>query len=126
MVRLLIRVAIFLATAALGLFVASLLLPDFKLSTSGFIMAVVVFAISQTILTPFMFKMAKRYAAALVGGVGLISTYIALLIATVVADGLQISGFRTWILATLVVWIVTAFGAWLLPLIAFKKTKKGS
>lgn len=66
-----IRAAIFLATTALGLLAAALILPDFQLS--------------------------------LVGG------------------GLAITGIGTWILGTLIVWIVTALGAWLLPLIALKK-----
>lgn len=121
MVRFLIRVAIFLATAALGLLVASWLLPDFRLTMSGFIVEVVIFAIAQSVLTPFIFKLATRYASSLLGAAGLVSTFIALLIASIVSDGLTITGVTTWIFGTLLVWIITMFGAWLLPLLAFKK-----
>jgi len=121
MVRLLIRAAIFVVTAALGLLVAMWLLPDVHLSTSGFITAVLVFAIAQSVLAPFIFKMAHRYAPAVLGGIGLVSTFVALLIASLFPGGLTIDGVVTWVLATLVVWVVTALGAWLLPLIFLKK-----
>ncbi len=121
MIRFMIRAAIFLATAALGLLAAALILPDFQLSLSGLLVAIIVFALAQSILAPFIFKVARRYAPALVGGIGLVSTFVALLIASLVGDGLAITGIGTWILGTLIVWLVTALGAWLLPLIAFKK-----
>jgi hypothetical protein len=121
MVRLLIRAAIFVVTAALGLLVAMWLLPDVHLSASGFITAVLVFAVAQSVLSPFIFKMAHRYAPAVIGGIGLVSTFVALLIASLFPGGLTIDGAVTWVLATLVVWIVTALGAWLLPLIFLKK-----
>lgn len=121
MIRFMIRAAIFLATAALGLLAAALILPDFQLSLSGLRVAIIVFALAQSILAPFIFKVARRYAPALVGGIGLVSTFVALLISSLVGDGLAITGIGTWILGTLIVWLVTALGAWLLPLIAFKK-----
>jgi len=121
MVRLLIRAAIFVVTAALGLLVAMWLLPDVHLSASGFITAVLVFAVAQSVLSPFIFKMTHRYAPAVIGGIGLVSTFVALLIASLFPGGLTIDGAVTWVLATLVVWIVTALGAWLLPLIFLKK-----
>lgn len=121
MIHFMIRAAIFLATAALGLLAAALILPDFQLSLSGLLVAIIVFALAQSILAPFIFKVARRYAPALVGGIGLVSTFVALLISSLVGDGLAITGIGTWILGTLIVWLVTALGAWLLPLIAFKK-----
>ena len=121
MIRFMIRAAIFLATAALGLLAAALILPDFQLSLSGLLVAIIVFALAQSVLAPFIFKMARRYAPALVGGIGLVSTFVALLIASLVGGGLAITGIGTWILGTLIVWIVTALGSWLLPLIALKK-----
>lgn len=120
MIRLLIRAGIFIGTAALGLLGASLLLDDVHLSFSGFLVAVAVFALAQSILAPFIFNLARQFAPAMLGGIGLVSTFVALLIASFFPGGLRISGVTTWILATLVVWIVTAFGAWLLPLVFLK------
>ncbi|MBT2517365.1 phage holin family protein [Streptomyces sp. ISL-90] len=120
MVRFLIRVTIFLGTAALGLLVAWILLPGFDIEWAGFLVAMIVFAIAQSLLSPLVSKLAARHAPAVLGGVGLISTFISLLLATVIANGLRIDGLLTWVLATVIVWLVTALGTWLLPLIFLK------
>jgi uncharacterized membrane protein YvlD (DUF360 family) len=117
MIRFLIRLAIYVGTAALAFFVASWLLDGFVLSASGFIVAIGVFAVAQSILTPFIVTMASRYAPAVLGGIGLISTFIALLLASFVPDGITLSGIDTWVLASLIVWLITALGGWVLPLI---------
>lgn len=125
MVRFLIRTAIYLVTAALGLLIASWVLPDFRLEWGGFLVAIVVFAIAQSILGPFVFNLARQYASAVLGGIGLVTTFLALFIASLFPGGIHITGVVTWILATLVVWIVTALGGWLLPLIFLKEKAKG-
>ena len=116
MVRFLINIAISLVTAALGLLVNSWILPDFHLDVSGFLIAVVVFTVAQAILAPFILNVARQYASALLGGIGLVSTFVALLIASLFPDGIRIEGVVTWILATLIMWIITALGTWLLGL----------
>ena len=121
MIRFLISALIWLATAAIGLLVASLVLNDMSIDAGSFIAVVVVFAAIQSILTPFFAKMAANNARALLGGVGLVSTFVALLICEVIFDGFTITGVSTWIFATLIVWIVTMLGAWLLPLIFLKR-----
>ena len=116
MVRFLITVAISLVTAALGLLANAWLLEDFHLDASGFVVAVVVFTVAQAILSPFIFNVARQYASALLGGIGLVSTFVALLIASLFPGGIRIDGVVTWILATLIMWIITALGTWLLGL----------
>ncbi len=116
MLRFLIRLAIYLGTAALALVITSLILPGFRISASGFLIAIGVFALAQSILTPFIINMARKYAPAVLGGIGLVSTFVALLIASFFPGGLTISGIDTWILASLIVWLITALGGWLLPL----------
>ncbi|MCM3657453.1 phage holin family protein [Agromyces mediolanus] len=120
MVRFLIRLAISLVTAALGLLVASWVLPDFHLEWGGFLVAIIVFSVAQAILGPFVFNLARQYASAVLGGIGLVTTFLALLIASLFPGGIHIDGAVTWVLATLVVWIITALGGWLLPLIFLK------
>lgn len=121
MIKLLLRSAIFLATAAIGLLVAALLLPSFVITVSGFIAAVVVFAICQNVLVGITRAVARKYVPSLFGLAGIISTFVALVIAVIVPSGLTITGIRTWVLATLLVWLVTALAAWLLPSIMIKK-----
>ncbi len=122
MTRFLIRIAISLGTSALALLVCFWVLPDFGLSPGGFITAIIVFTVAQALLSPLIFNLARKHASAILGGVGLVSTFVALLIASLFPGGLHISGIATWILATLIVWIITALGTWLLPLIFLKKT----
>ncbi|WP_251151740.1 phage holin family protein [Cellulosimicrobium sp. Marseille-Q4280] len=125
MVRFLIRVLILLASVALGLLVASWVIDGVVLTATGFIVAVAVFTIAQAVLSPFIAKMTARYAPAFLGGIGLVSTFVALLIASVIGDGLRIEGGAVpWILATLVVWLVTALATFLLPMF-FLKEKLG-
>lgn len=123
MIRFLIRLAIFLGSAALGILAASLVLDDVSVRPLGFVVVVVVFTIVQSVLAPFIAKMASRYASAFLGGVGLVSTALALWIATLVSDGLTITGGVTWVLATLIVWLVTALATLVLPLIFLKERR---
>ncbi|SIT78492.1 hypothetical protein [Microbacterium sp. RU33B] len=125
MITFFIRAAIFVVSAFLGLLAADLLLPGFFLHWNdwwGIVLAVVIFAVLQSILAPWIFKIARRHAPALVGGIGLVSTFVALLIAVVVpAAGIGIDGPVSWIIGTLVVWLVTALATWLLPPLFIKK-----
>jgi hypothetical protein len=117
MIRLAIRAAVFLASAAIGLLVAMAVVDDMTINWSSFVIVVVVFALLQSILTPFITQAAQRNAPALVGGVGLISTLISLLLTALISDGLEIDGASAWLLAALIVWLVTMVATLLLPII---------
>lgn len=121
MVRFLVRTAIFLGSSAIGLWIASLLIDGMSVPMRGFIAAVVIFTLAQAILSPFFMKMANRYASAFLGGVGLISTLAALILASLLSNGLRITGIGSWIAATFVVWLVTALATVLLPMVLLKK-----
>ena len=111
----LIRLALFLGSAAVGLLVAIIVLPGMTSTVLGFIIAVVVFAVLQAILTPVLSSVMEKYANALTGLVGLITSFLSLLIANAVVGGLRIEGFGTWVLATLLMWILPAIASFLLP-----------
>jgi Mycobacterial 4 TMS phage holin, superfamily IV len=121
MKTLLLRAAVFLGSSAIGLVIAAWLIKGVSLSVYGFVVAVVVFSVAQAILAPFIAKMAKRYASALLGGIGLVSTLVALLLASLFSNGLRISGVGSWIGATVVVWLVSALATILLPMLLLKK-----
>lgn len=121
MIRFLLRIAIFLGSSAIGLLVAAWLVPGVSVSAWGFITAVVIFAVAQAILSPFFLKMASRYASAFLGGIGLVSTLIALVLASALTHGLSIRGIGSWIAATVVVWLVTAVATVVLPALFIKK-----
>ncbi|SDD46945.1 4 TMS phage holin, superfamily IV [Mycolicibacterium neoaurum] len=122
MVRFLLRIAIFLGSSAIGLLVASWLVSGVTLRPLGFVTAVVIFTVAQAILSPFFLKMANRYASAFLGGIGLVSTFAALFLASLFSSGISISGIGSWIAATVVVWLVTAVATVVLPALLLKKT----
>lgn len=125
MIRLLLHTLVFLGSSAIGLLVAGKLVPGVSLRPLGFVVAVVIFAVAQAILSPFFLKMASRYASAFLGGVGLVSTFVALLLASIFTTGLSISGIGSWIAATVVVWLVTAIATLLLPKLVLTKKVAG-
>jgi hypothetical protein len=125
-IRILLSAAVFLASAAIGLLVAALLIPGVSVSIYGFLTAVVIFAVAQAILAPFFLKMASRYASAFLGGIGLVSTLAALILASVLTNGLMIRGIGSWIAATVVVWLVTALATLVLPALVLKSRKSGT
>ncbi|AHC26437.1 MULTISPECIES: phage holin family protein [Mycobacteriaceae] len=122
MVRFLLRIAIFLGSSAIGLLVASWLVSGVTLRPLGFVTAVVIFTVAQAILSPFFLKMANRYASAFLGGIGLVSTFAALFLASLFSSGISIAGIGSWIAATVVVWLVTAVATVVLPALFLKKT----
>ncbi len=124
MVAFLLRALIFLGSSALGLIVADLLLPGFQIHWSnplGFLLAIAIFTVLQSVLSPWVLKVATRHAAPLIGGIGIVSTFVSLVIVVLIpAAGLGISDLSAWFLAPLIVWIVTALAAWLLPRLLIK------
>jgi hypothetical protein len=129
-IRFLIRAASWLVSAFLGLVVADLLLPGFFLHWDnwwGVVLAVVIFAVLQSILAPWILKIAHRFAPAFLGGIGLLSTFLALLIAVLIpAAGIGIDGPVAWIIGTLIVWLITALATWLLPGVFLKNKVQGA
>jgi hypothetical protein len=121
MIRFLIRTAIFFLSALVGLAVADLILDGFRIDVGSYIFVAVIFALLQGILSPLILKMVHKNANAFIGGVGLVSTFVALFITNIISDGLTITGVATWILATLIVWLAGAIAAFVLPFFMAKK-----
>jgi hypothetical protein len=121
----LFRTLVFVLSAALGLIAADLLLPGFEIVWAdwwGFVVAVVIFAILQSVLAPWIATMARRYAPALLGGIGIVSTLVALLVVVLLPiGGLRITDALSWVLAPVIVWLITALATVLLPLIFLKR-----
>jgi len=120
MIRLLVRGLILVAAAAVGLVVAVAVVDGMSVNATSFILVAVIFALIQSVLTPFFAKVAHRNAPALLGGVGLITTFVALLTTSLISDGLTISGTAAWLEATLIVWLVTMLATLILPIVLVK------
>lgn len=121
MIRLLAQLVLNLLANAAGLFVASLLLSGFSIDGLSFVIAVAIFTVVEVIADPLITKIALTNVPALRGGVALITTFVGLFITTLISDGINIDGAKTWILASLIVWLFALIATLVLPLFMFKK-----
>jgi putative membrane protein len=120
-VRLVAVTVLALIGNAIGIIVAAALLDDMTLNGAAFVIDLVIFTLTFVVVQPLMVKIALRHSSMLAGGSALMATLIALIMSDVLSDGLSISGATTWLLATLIVWIVAVLASMLLPMVMFKK-----
>lgn len=100
---------------------AAALLSGVSLTATGFLWALIVYAITQALLLPFIVASAdRRGSMPLAAGAGLISTFAALLVADLITSGLQIEGIGTWFMATFIVWVVSLIGLVIIPWLLIK------
>ena len=123
MIRLVVRTVIVLVGNAVGLIVASLVLDDFEINVTGFIVSLLIFTVTVALMTPFLSSIMQRNrsTSAALGGVALISTFVALVVTDLLSDGLDISGVGTWIAATVIVWLGSLLAVFILPYLGLKK-----
>ena len=107
MARSLIRIGLLLAGNAIGLLLAAIILDKMSIDGPAFIIAVVLFTVLTAVLEPFVSKHTEERSALLRSASALITTFLALLITVVVSDGLSIDGTLTWVLATVLAWLLT-------------------
>jgi putative membrane protein len=121
MIRLLARLFLNLLANALGLIVAAAVLDKMDLTTSGFLIALAIFTVTETLAGPLITKIALQSAPALLGGIALVVTLVGLIVTDLVSDGLTLSGLGTWIAATVIVWIAALLANVILPLFILKE-----
>ncbi|PVE95988.1 MULTISPECIES: phage holin family protein [unclassified Microbacterium] len=125
MITLLFRGLMYVVSAGLGLIVADALLEGFQIQWDkwwGFVICILIFAILQSVLAPWVSKLADRYAPVLMGGIGIFSTLISLIVVVLLPiGGLRIVDLTGWLLGSVIVWLITALGSVLLPLIFLKR-----
>jgi hypothetical protein len=120
-IRLIVRTAIMLVANAVGLIVAASLLDGMSLNWEGLLWATVIYTVAFALMQPFLAMQARRRATPLLGGVALIASLIALIVADVISDGLDITGVGTWVAAAVIVWIASLLAAFILPFLGLKK-----
>lgn len=127
MITALFRVVLYVVSAGIGIILADLLLDGFRIDWSqwwGFVLCILIFALLQSFLSPLITRIADRHAPVLLGGIGIVSTLIALVIVVLLPiGGLRIVDATGWILGAVIVWLITAVGSVLLPTIFLKKKK---
>lgn len=115
MPRFLIGWLLGLGGAAIGLLLSAVIFGDsFTFDgATGFVIALVIFAILSAILPYFILKALVRGAGSIVALTGLFSTFIALFVTTL-TPYLDIDGASTWLFSTLLIWVLGMF-IWLIP-----------
>jgi uncharacterized membrane protein YvlD (DUF360 family) len=120
-IRLIVRTGIMLVANAVGLIVAASVLDGMSLNWEGLLWATVIYTVAFALMQPFLVVQARRRATPLLGGVALIASLIALIVANVISDGLDITGVGTWVAAAVIVWIASLLAAFILPFLGLKK-----
>jgi len=122
--RFLASIVLRLLANAVGLIVAALLLDRFSISGTAFVWAVIIFTVVEVVLDPLVLKISLTYAPILRGGVALVTTFLGLVVTTIITDGLVIDGVTAWTVGTLIVWLGAVIAALLLPLFVFKSVRE--
>lgn len=126
MIRALVNLVLLVLGNAVGIVVASLVLPDFRVNLGGVIVSVLFFTGVNVILSPFVTKVALKYLPALRGGIALIATFVALLVTVLFTNGLTVASVSTWVLAPFIIWVATVAAGVVLPMLLFKKALQPS
>ena len=112
-----VRTLIALLANAVGLIVAAGVLSGMHMSIGSFFLDLVIFTVITALLQPFVAVQFRRLAIF----AALIATFVALVITDLISDGLTINGLRTWIAATVIVWLAALLAAFILPFLGLKK-----
>lgn len=107
MEALVLRIGLAFLANAIALFLAALLLDDFEINALSFVVAVVLFTVASLLLRPIVGWVVLRHARPLIGIIGLVVTFVVLLVTDLLSDGIEVSGAGTWILATVIIWLAT-------------------
>lgn len=121
MVRLAATAVVSVIANAIALLMAAVLVDRVTVQASGFIVAVLVFTAVSLVVEPLVRQVAIKNVPAMLGGTALIATLISLVVASLIGDGLSIEGSTTWVMATVVVWMVALILRLMLPLVMFKE-----
>jgi uncharacterized membrane protein YvlD (DUF360 family) len=122
MIRFLVNSAVYMAAAAIGLYVADIALDGLSITYPvAFLWVVIIFGLIQAILAPFFQSITEKNAEMLTGAVGLISALVALFITSLISDGLSVDGLSTWFLAALIIWLASMLAGFILKVTVAKR-----
>ena len=121
MLKFFARMALSLLANAFALLVALILFTGFAIYFFFFVVLFCIFTASIMILEPLITRIATQNAPYLLGGIALVTTFVGLLVTTLITDGLSIRGIGTWVMATLITWLATIVGTLILPRFLFKE-----
>jgi hypothetical protein len=119
MPKFVLSTAAHLIANAVGLVLASLLLPGFSIGLLGGVIVVLVFTGLSVILLPIIKKVSEKKLPELLGGISLVVTFAGLLITELLVSDFSIGGVANLLAATLIVWLGALIAGVLLPKYVF-------
>lgn len=122
MIRLIASTILYVLGNAIGIIVASSVLPGFSIDVLSIVIVAVIFTVIVAVITPLLIKISIKNVPQMTGGVALVAILIGLIGTSFFSDGLTIDGLNTWLLAPLIIWVVALIAGLVLPLFLFKKT----
>ncbi|MCQ1949841.1 phage holin family protein [Arthrobacter sp. zg-Y859] len=121
MKNLLITCLLQILAASAALLLSMWWVPGFRVQWPGFVATVLVVVLAQAVMTPLTNWAAKRYAPAFLGGTGLATALLALVIASTIPAGVSNTGIGNWILSALILWVASAAGSAVAQVLASRR-----
>ena len=111
LVRWTIRLLSSLIGIAAGLIISDATLSNFHISVEGVVVATLVFWIVHIVVSFLALRVLIRQPSiAMAGLLAVASTIISLVIVSFIVSSMKVTGFSTYVLATLIIWATTAIG----------------
>ena len=107
---------------AIALIVVAWLLDGMTLAVRGLLIEVAIFTCVMVLIEALVRRLTPIQGGVFLGGAALLSTVIALVVTTLVTDGLQLSGASTWLLAIVLMCGFPVIVRLILPHLIFKQT----
>ena len=121
--KLVARLVTSVVAAVVALLIAAVLLDDFRIDKLAFPLVVGIFVLVILVARPALENLIEENLQWAASFVGLVAAFVSLLVTDLLSDDLEIEGFVTWILASLLVWASAVVadllvGRWLLRRLA--------
>ena len=111
LVRWTIRLLSSLIGIAAGLIISDATLSNFHISVEGVVVATMVFWVVHIVVSFLALRVLIRQPSiAMAGLLAVASTIISLVIVSFIVSSMKVTGFSTYVLATLIIWATTAIG----------------
>ena len=99
MVKFLLSTAAYLIANAVGLLVAVIILPGFKIGVSSFVLAVLIFSVLQTVAGPLLTKLSLKQFPQLTGGIALVTILFGLIVTDLLMSQMEVGGISNLLAA---------------------------
>ena len=121
--RLVARLVTSVVAAFVALLIAALLFDEFRIDELAFPLVVGIFVLVILVARPALENLIDENLQWAASFVGLVAAFVSLLVTDLLSDDLEIEGFMTWILASVIVWVASVVadllvGRWLMRRLA--------